>query len=73
MTQHLEAEVPWKAITRMRKTQTEGTLLSIPQRQFMPHIKCPVGSAVWVTSIFWQVQPNSPFYVERKINSLLGQ
>jgi hypothetical protein len=75
MAQYLDAEVSWKAITGMRKTQTEGTLCCILQRQFMPQIKYPVGSAVWVTSIFRQVQPNSPLYVEKekKKNSLLEQ
>jgi len=29
MTQHLDAEVPWKAITGMRKTQTERILWCI--------------------------------------------
>jgi len=60
MTQYLDTEVLWKAVTRMRKTKTEETLWCVLQRQFMPQIKSPVGSAVWVTTIFWQVRPHSP-------------
>jgi len=38
----------------------------------MLQIKGPVRSAVWVTGIFWKVQPNYPLYVEREKKTLFS-